>query len=364
MRAIVVLGGGPAGCAVAIAARRLGLGPVFVVESGAYDAERVGESIPPDTRSLLRRLGVLEAFEAEGHEPCAGSCSSWGDDALGFNDFVFNPHGTGFHLDRRRFDLFMARQAIEAGARVLTRTRYRSARARPGGFEITLETDGCTRRIAAPYVVDATGPGAAFARNRGAVRRLHDHMFCGMAYFHLREGASFRELTMLEAVRDGWWYAARLPHRRVAVAFACDGPTVKQGRLHLERPWLEALAQTRHVSAALSESFLLPGTLRVCPVPCFVLDQAAGARWLAVGDAATAFDPLSARGVYKAISMGLEAADTIAATLGGDEAAAGRYTAAVHRLFAGYVEQRDAFYEQEQRWAGAPFWVNRRNRVA
>lgn len=67
------------------------------MESGAYESDRIGESIPPDTRRLFARLGLLEAFEREGHEPCHGSCSSWGEDVLGYNDFTVNPHGTGYH---------------------------------------------------------------------------------------------------------------------------------------------------------------------------------------------------------------------------------------------------------------------------
>jgi 2-polyprenyl-6-methoxyphenol hydroxylase-like FAD-dependent oxidoreductase len=111
----VVLGGGPAGCAAALALRRSGTGTVVVVESGTYGAERIGESIPPATRRLFARLGLLEAFEREGHEPCYGSCSSWGGDVLGYNDFTVSPDGSGCHLDRRRFDAFLARCATEAG---------------------------------------------------------------------------------------------------------------------------------------------------------------------------------------------------------------------------------------------------------
>ena len=85
-----------------------GVEKVLVVESSAYEQPRIGESIPPDSRHLFAELGLLEAFLAEGHEPCLGSCSSWGADELGYNDFLFNPYGNGWHLDRRRFDAFLA----------------------------------------------------------------------------------------------------------------------------------------------------------------------------------------------------------------------------------------------------------------
>lgn len=362
--AVVVLGGGPAGCAAAIAARRRGLGPVFVVERGSYEEDRVGESIPPDTRVLLERLGLREAFDAQQHESCLGSCSSWGADALGFNDFVLNPHGAGFHLDRRRFEQFMARSAIEAGARVLTKTRFTSATRVTGGagFVLNLEGESRSHRIVAPFVIDATGSSARFARSCGAERLVHDQMFCATAYFHLREGASFSQLTLLEAVRDGWWYAARLPNHRVAVAFACDASLLKSHSVHAEEPWLNELGATRHLAPALRECFLIPKSLRVCPIPCFVLDRAAGDGWVAVGDAATAFDPLSARGIHKALATGIDAAEAIAAAAAGDASATRRYSEGTRAMFDAYVGQRDTFYARETRWPDAPFWQARRGR--
>ncbi|NNC00320.1 tryptophan halogenase, partial [Corallococcus exiguus] len=43
----------------------------------------MGETLPPDSRRLLARLGVWEAFARQGHLRSMGSCSRWGDSALG-----------------------------------------------------------------------------------------------------------------------------------------------------------------------------------------------------------------------------------------------------------------------------------------
>lgn len=362
---VLILGGGPAGCAAAIALRSSGVGTVLLAEGGAYEADRIGESIPPDTRLLLDRLGLLGAFEQEAHEACLGSCSSWGDDALGYNDFVFNPNGAGFHLDRRRFDLFMARQALKAGVRLFTHTPFRSARPHVEGdgvssYIVELETTAGVGRVEAAFVIDATGSGARFAQSRGAKRVVHDQFFCATGYFHLREGAEFSQLTMLEAVPEGWWYAARLPDRRIAVAFACDGDDLKAAALHDSAFWLERLSRSVHLAPALGDCFFLPGSLRVCLVPCFVLDRPAGQRWLAAGDAASSYDPLSAQGIYKALANGLGAADTVHAELAGDADKIERYADGIRKAFGAYVTQRDAFYEREQRWPESDFWRRRR----
>jgi flavin-dependent dehydrogenase len=366
-QAAVILGGGPAGCAAAIALRSGGIDRVLVVEAREYGADRIGESIPPDSRLLFERLGLLDAFEQEAHEACQGSCSSWGEDALGYNDFVFNPNGAGFHLDRRRFDLFMARQAIDKGVQLFSRTRFHAARpVKVGntftGFRLELESQaGVRHQVAASFVIDATGSGARFARNCGANRLLHDRFFCTTGYFHLREGAEFSQLTLLEAVPEGWWYAARLPDRRIAVAFACDASELKAESLHDSASWLKRLSQSIHLAPALADCFFIPDSLSVCGVPCFVLDQPAGNRWLAVGDSASSYDPLSSQGIYKALSNGLLGAETVQAALNGDVHAIDRYGERISNAFEGYVAQRNIFYQREQRWSHSKFWRRRQS---
>ena len=48
-----------------------------------------------------------------------GIASAWGQAELYDNDFIVNPHGPGWHVDRRRFDAMLARAAEESGVEVL-----------------------------------------------------------------------------------------------------------------------------------------------------------------------------------------------------------------------------------------------------
>src|SRR3954464_14196250 len=68
-RAVAILGGGPAGCATALALHHQGIGDVLVIEAGNHDAQRIGESIPPDTGLMFRSLGIWDDFVARGTRP-------------------------------------------------------------------------------------------------------------------------------------------------------------------------------------------------------------------------------------------------------------------------------------------------------
>jgi flavin-dependent dehydrogenase len=362
---VVVLGGGPAGCATALALARRGITRVLVVEAGRYEAVRIGESIPPDTRVVLHDLGVWKDFQNEGHEPCLGSCSSWGADELGYNDFLFNPLGNGWHLDRRRFDAFLARKAAEQGAALCVGTRFEACERVGEGFRLRLRGDDRqTRVIDARFVVDATGMRASFARSMGASRQFLDQLLCITAYFELCGSATFSKLTLLEAVEHGWWYAARLPDRRLAVAFASDPEIIKRNALRRRDDWLRHLAQTNHVAAELASCSLVEDSQIICAAPSFLLDRAAGDRWLAVGDAAAAYDPISSQGIYKALADGARAGEIIAACLRGSDTGLGDYQSSIAARFQQYLASRNYFYGLEQRWPASAFWNRRQARTA
>jgi flavin-dependent dehydrogenase len=359
---VVILGGGPAGCATALALARLGLSRILLVEAGHYQTVQMGESVPPDIRVLLERLGVWRDFLKEGHEPCLGSCSSWGAGALGYNDFLFNPLGHGWHLDRMRFNAFLARKVVERGATLWCGTRMERCD-RSVGERFLLRFGGpaeAGRQVSARLVVDATGMRSSFARFMGASRLFFDQLLCVSAFFELPDSAAASRLTMLEAVEYGWWYVAKLPERRLAVTIASDPETIKQNELRTRDGFLRRLEETSHISTQLNACRLIEGSSSICAAPSFFLDKVAVSDWLAVGDAASAYDPISSQGIHKALSDGIQAAEAIVARLGGSETRLGDYQTSVAARFRQYLGQRNFFYDREQRWPESPFWMRRR----
>ena len=95
----------------------------------------------------------------------------------------------------------------------------------------------------------------------------------------------------------------------------------------------------------------MPGAPLVVAAGTAHLDPPCGDGWLAAGDAAASFDPLSSQGILTAVLMGAEVARGIDDT----PAFAARYQAIV----AEYETQRLAIYRREERWPDAPFWARR-----
>jgi flavin-dependent dehydrogenase len=362
---VVVVGGGTAGCAAALSMRRHGIDRVVMVERGPRPGRRIGECIPPDTRRVLTQLGLWEDFVAQRHDPCPGSCSAWGSAELGFNDFLFNPHGFAWHLDRPRFDTWLCDRAVRAGVDIRRGLHFSGVEHR-GDANLVLKltaTDGSSETLRAHLAVDATGSGAYVARALGARRLVHDQLSCLTSYAGPADAHMCSQLTLLEAAEYGWWYAARLPGGRVAVAVASDPALLQDRSIHTRHGWNAAVRRTCYLARQLGTD---AGGERIVArrIRSSILDRVSGPDWLAIGDAACSYDPLMARGIHDALNDGVEAGRLASARLGGDTAALDSHRVAVVRRFDEYLAVRNWFYRLENRWPEASFWVNRRGRAS
>jgi flavin-dependent dehydrogenase len=346
----VVVGGGPAGCAVALRLARAGSSCVVVERSGARQFQ-IGETLRPSARRSLSRLGVADAFLAEGHLPSHAIASSWGSEELQVDNRLFDPQGPGWHLDRARFDTWIRGSAAQAGAFVLEDARLQACGRRTEGWEVVVTDSTGEHRTHADVVVDATGASASIARRHGARRHVYDRM---VGWSRVFEGAPTSDgFLLVEAAADGWWYSVPLPGGGLLVVLVTAAPGAEAATA---AGWSAQLASTVHTRGRVPRA--TAERPRAWSIVSARLDRCAGRGWLAVGDAAATYDPLAAVGVEKALRTGADAAEAIVA----GTAAWPDYVSAVDEDFERYLSLRCAHYCAESRWPLSPFWRRRRQK--
>ena len=84
-----------------------------------------------------------------------------------------------------------------------------------------------------------------------------------------------------------------------------------------------------------------------------------GDSWLAAGDAALSFDPLSSQGLFHALYTGLASAEAADRALSGDGSALSVYAASLAEIDAAYRRNLTACYGLERRWPDQEFWRRR-----
>ncbi len=353
---VAIIGGGPAGCACALALAQAGLTENIIIEASDYSQFRIGESIPPEALKLLQTLNVDRAFLQDKHLPCYGTRSFWGDNRPGYNDTAINPFGNGWHLDRNRFDKFLLEQAKDRGVSVLLNTRFVTAAADGDGYVLNLkniaEPPQTSQQLRADFVIDATGVRSSFARQQGSRQQQAFSLVAMVARFrHEGKISETYGLTHIDATAHGWWYSAQLPDNNLLVAFYSDPVTVKNLGLKRTERWMELLSSSPNSAHLFPLACNSNTQVMAFSAPSFCLDQLSGGSWLAIGDAASSWDPIASQGIVKAISSGISAAKFLTGALNKQQ-----LTGSVQQTHQRYMALREQFYRLEQRWPESSFW--------
>ncbi len=363
---VVILGGGPAGTATALSLRRHAPSlSLALIEQSTYNEIRIGETLPPIAQSLLEQLGVWNAFLTQEHVPAFGSCAAWGSDQLSDNEFIYHPAGRGWHLDRRRFDAMLAREATNRGIELYSGSKF--IKSQPAGqrrWHLALESENRDEiSIEADFVVDASGRRAVFAKQQGVRKVLLDQLFGVFVFFKLNGGAALTDsYTMVEAWEEGWWYSALVPEKKVAVVCMSDVDIVRRLGLNSSAKWIELMDQTRYIKTRVRQAEPLAAP-SVHAAHSHRLERMTGDAWLAVGDAATTFDPLSSLGIFKGLQSGIMASYAIADYFKGSASSLEKYEAILAKEFEEYLSTRAEYYCQERRWKSSPFWQRRYDQI-
>jgi flavin-dependent dehydrogenase len=360
---VAVIGGGPSGALTARNIARAGR-RVILIDAALRQATRIGEALVPSARVILEEIELFDAFVADGHLPSFGNESSWGSPDLRRTEFIRSPHGHGWHVDRTSFDALLRRSARDAGVLVLEHARLMTFRADPDGTWILSASgpDGlssCRTR----WLVDATGRSGFVARRLGVRRITDDRLLAFSSLFRPEYRGDLDSLSFVESVEDGWWYTALLSSGVRTVTFFTDAGLPAANAARTRQGFLSLLSMTVHVSRRLEPfRYEIADGPQATDARTSRLERFCGSGWIAVGDAAISFDPLSSQGLLTALYGGLKAAAALVEQLESGGKSLERYEQALLRVYESFTANRLEYYGFERRWADSPFWKSRHGR--
>jgi flavin-dependent dehydrogenase len=325
--AVCVIGGGPAGAAVARKLAQLGHSTV-VVEKAVFPRPHVGESLTPGILPLFDALDLRQRIEQSGFLRPDQTIIRW-PPLYGRKKLQTEP---GFQVDRGRLDTLLLQAAEEAGACLLQGAKLLEfERSEHGVWNCVVQWNGKRSTISSRFLIDASGRNGAV---RGSKR---PQGIATLAVWGYWEGSCLAGTeTRVEAGTEEWFWGAPLPDGTFNATVFVDTTTYRMFLQVLGTP--EAVYRHLLRRSELLEPCLtgrLVGGAKTCDATPYSTNDPVFPGGLRIGEASFSVDPLSSQGVQAAVGSGLHAAAVLHTSL----------------MRPDQREVADTFYRQRQRAA-------------
>ncbi|WDE09024.1 tryptophan 7-halogenase [Thalassomonas viridans] len=355
---VIVVGAGVAGMAAASALARQGL-HIAVIDKGLPDVLKTGECLMADALKIMARLGLSEDFLAAEHRSLQAYDVTWGQVPGYQRHLLGSASGTGWIVNRRHFDAMLLEHCRRHKVAVFWQNSLQKIEKNAAGYwqlQLKGQQPIC---LSARFVLDASGRARAFVRQLGIASRRLDKMVATSCHIHSVSELS-ASVASIASDHQGWWYYAKYSATRGSLCYFSDGdlPLPDGPKSLVARASEQSL-----LAPLLADARPMTATFKRCAAYSSVLKSCVGDNWLALGDAAASFDPLSSYGMTSALSGAFYASQALVRHFNNQPKYLQTYQQLIQQNFLTYLETRLQEYEKVSGY-DSPFWQRRRQEAA
>ncbi|NOQ65577.1 MAG: hypothetical protein GQ582_13785 [Methyloprofundus sp.] len=310
---VAIVGAGPAGCTTARLLSLWGFN-VIVIDSEKKKTYKFHEVLPPSSLPLLDALELQSLFKSDPRvaTPCSGVTSNWYQNETYYDDYFASPGGSAWVVERIFFDQQLKNIATYNGVTFLNDSFIQDIVFVDGVWELNTNN----KSIQAPFVIDASGRASVLSRNLGAKKLIGASMVAGGVSIPRSSDIEMRSGRLsIKTSSSGWGYSLMngLGELNLVAVSTSKRLTKKD---YFNETLLSLFPE--YEDTLLSRLKHDQSSLKRVDASSSILDSVVGDAWLAIGDAATAFDPITSQGLVNALSSAMMGAHACREFLAGN----------------------------------------------
>jgi len=322
---VVVIGAGPSGSVAAAYLSARGY-QVDVVERAHFPRFSIGESLLPQSMSLLEEAGLLEHVIGGQFQYKDGAVFRRGDEeqSLDFHDKSTAGWNTTFQVKRDLFDQILAEGAAAKGARVTFGEEVTRVVSGDDGITLNIRNeDGSERELHAKFALDASGFGRVLARLM-ALDKPSDFPVRKAVFCHVRDhidDPTFDRNKILISIHPAkheiWYWLIPLANGLSSIGVVGPQAELEAAGSDHQTQLLSLVAQSGRMHEVLARAEQVRPAATLVGYACNV-DRLSGRNYALLGNAAEFLDPVFSSGVTIALKSAILAGRALDRQLQGE----------------------------------------------
>lgn len=352
---VIIVGGGVAGTSLAYLLSHHNINVILLDKNSRQASVQLGESLPPSAIPMLERLGLSSFFQTGDHFKSWGYQSVWGGSNMIKHSFDHFPDKYGWKLDKAAF----VQDLLEKSkVRVINCEQVKQVVELENGMKLVITDEGDQEiDLTSKWAVDATGRKSLLTKKLGGERFHSDELVAYCCNLNQEESLEKEYPVLIESFVKGWGIVSKLNNNKNSLTIFTSPRSGLGNQCKKLTGWESLLKETNYIKKFLTEE---DAAVFSTTAGSSIAVNMNGKCWVAIGDAAMSFDPLSSHGVTTA----LYAAEQISKLIlngvnAGKEIDFRSYVFNMRSIYQSYLKERKRIYGLEKRWKDSVFWSSR-----